>query len=290
MKSLFPAFVFAIGLSAQLSLPAQTASDSVVATIDGKDWTKSEFDALVRTMQPDLRQAFEGNKRAWLDQYALMNHLAELAKKEGVDKMEPYRQQLEYNNLMFLAQAELAVKGATPALSSADLKNWFEAHKGQYKRARVRDICILWGQVPKGQTKARTAEEAAAILDDLTKRVKAGESFAALAKQYSEDTATSEKGGERDLIRPEDAAMNDEVKSAIFPLKPGEVSRPVKLGGGTYIFQLVSFVEPTEDDLRSEAITQIGQEQQFLWVEKSRKDAKVEIKDPAYFGLQDKAK
>ena len=271
-----------------LALAAQTAPDPVVVTIDGKQWTKSAFSALLRGLPPELKLGYDGNKQNWLDQYALMTRLAETAKKEGLDQMEPYKQQIEYNNLMFLAQSILDAKSSRPVISSAEMKSWFDSHKSQYKRARARGILVSWGQAPKEGEKLRTDSEAAAIVDQIVKRVKAGESFADLAKQFSEDVSTKDKGGEFPLIKPEDRSMNDSIKAAVFTLKPGELSRAIRLPGGIYVFKLEELVDPTMQDLNDEIITQIGRAQSIQWIESVRKDAKVEIKDPAFFGMPEK--
>ena len=54
------------------------------------------------------------------------------------------------------------------------------------------------------------------------------------------------------------------------------------------MFKLEGFVEPTIEELNDVIITQIGRDQSILWIEKIRKDTKIEIKDPAFFGLSDK--
>jgi hypothetical protein len=271
-----------------LALSAQTAPDPVVVTIDGKDFTQSAFNALLRGLPPDLKRSYGMDKKAWLDQYALMTRLAEYAKKEGIDQKEPYKQQIEYNNLMFLAQSFIDAKSAAPVISSADMKSWFDSHKGQYRRARVRGILVAWGQIPKEGAKSRTDAEAGAIINDIITRAKAGESFASLAKQFSDDVNTKDKGGEFPLIRPEDNGINGSIKAAIFTLKPGEVSKAVRLPGGTYVFQLEEFIEPTMEDLNDVIITELGRAQSIQWIEKVRDDSKVEIKDPAFFGLSEK--
>jgi peptidyl-prolyl cis-trans isomerase C len=271
-----------------LALSAQTASDPVVVTIGGKDWTQSEMQSLIRSLPPKVKQGFDKDKKAWLDQYALMLRLAEAAKKEGIDQREPYKQQIEYNIQMFLAQTFIEVKGNAPVISSADTKRWFDGHKGQYKRARVRGILVSWGQVPKEGQKARTDTEAAAIVDDIVKRAKAGESFANLARQFSEDVNTKDKGGEFPLILPEDNSINSSIKAAIFTIKPGELSKAVRLPGGFYVFELEEFIEPAMEDLRGVIATELGREQAIQWIEKTRKEAKVEIKDNAFFGVAEK--
>jgi hypothetical protein len=59
---------------------APISPETVVATIDGKAWTKAEFDALVRNLPPDPQRNYRANKQAWLDQFALMSRLAMMAK------------------------------------------------------------------------------------------------------------------------------------------------------------------------------------------------------------------
>jgi len=270
-----------------LALTAQSAPDPVIVVIDGHAWTRNNFDAMVRALPPELQQGYMANKKMWLEQYALMTRLAESAKKDGIDQKAPYKQQLEYNNLMFLAQAYLDAKSNAPLITDADMQHWFDAHKNQYKRAKVRGIAVRWGQVPKEGEKPRTATEAQTVAEDIIKRVKAGESFVDLAKQLSEDTNTKDKGGEYPLIRPEDGTINASIKSAVFALKPGELSKPVRMPGAIYVFQLEELVDPTVKELNDTIITEIGREQSIQWVEKNRQNATVEIKDPTYFGLPD---
>lgn len=271
-----------------LALSAQTAPDPVVVTIDGKEWTKSEFNTLIGNLPPDLKKNYDANKQVWLDQYALMTRLANEARKEGLDKRPPYKQQIDYSILMFLAQSFIAEKSNSPVISSAEMKSWFDRNKSQYKRARVRGILVSWGQIPKEGEKSRTDTEAAAIIDQIVKRAKAGESFAALAKELSEDVNTKDKGGEFPLIRPEDSQINASIKAAVFTIKPGELSKAVRLPGGVYVFKLEEFVEPTLEDLNDVIITQLGREQSIQWIEKVRSETKIEIKDPAFFGSSEK--
>jgi parvulin-like peptidyl-prolyl isomerase len=266
-----------------LALSAQTAPDPVVVTIEGRDFTKSAFEALLRGLPPDLKQGYDANKKVWLAQYALMTRLANYAKKEGLDQKEPYKQQIEYNNLMFLAQSFLDAKGNSPVISSADMKRWFDVHKNQYKRAHARGILVGWGQIPKEGEKSRTDTEAAAIVEDIVKRAKAGESFADLAKQFSDDVNTKDKGGEFPLFRPEDTGINASIRAAIFTIKPSELTKAIRLPGGIYVFKLEEFIEPTMEDLNDVIITELGREQSIQWIEKIRQETKIEIKDPAFF-------
>ena len=84
--------------------------------------------------------------------------------------------------------------------------------------AKVRARHILIGLGPDATVNDRAAARAKA--DDLLKQVRAGANFAALAKQYSEDPGTKDKGGELgffgrgELVKP--------FEEVAFTLKPGE--------------------------------------------------------------------
>jgi hypothetical protein len=262
--------------------------DTIVATIEGKAWTKNDFDAMIRNLPPGPQSNYRMNKQGWLDQFALMNHLATLAKEDGLDQREPYRQLLEYNILQFLAQAYIDVKAASPKFTDEDMKKWFDAHKDQYKRARVLAIQVVWGGIPKAGEKARTVKDAQDLIDEIQKRYKAGETFEDLAKKYSDDAASKDKGGALPLLRPEDNTLNREMKAAIFTTKAGELSHPVRLPGKFYLFKVLEFEDANEQELRKEIVDKIGQEQLMQWMEKARREVKAQINSPAYFGLSEK--
>jgi peptidyl-prolyl cis-trans isomerase D len=84
--------------------------------------------------------------------------------------------------------------------------------------AQVRARHILIGLGPDATVAERAAARAKA--NDILKQLKAGGNFAALAKQYSEDPGTKDKGGELgffgrgELVKP--------FEEVAFALKPGE--------------------------------------------------------------------
>jgi foldase protein PrsA len=74
-------------------------------------------------------------------------------------------------------------------------------------------------------------------LQKVVDRLKAGEDFAAVASEVSLDTTTKDKGGEMDW-QPR-GGMPPEAESAAFSLEIGQVSEPVYLSGGYYIYQVL---------------------------------------------------
>jgi peptidyl-prolyl cis-trans isomerase D len=134
--------------------------------------------------------------------------------------------------------------------------------------AQVRARHILLGVNPGADSTEKAAAKAKA--QDILNKVKAGGDFAALAKQYSDDPGTKDKGGELgffgagELVKPfEDVA---------FSLKPGEYG----IAETQYGFHLIQVEESksahvdTPEDTRSKIVDQLrrknGQEiaKQFL--------------------------
>ena len=88
------------------------------------------------------------------------------------------------------------------------------------EQVRLRDIAVQQADLQK-------------VLD----RLKAGEDFAALAAEVSLDTKTKDKGGEMDWQARGEVPLAAE--GAVFSLEVGQVSDPVSLGGGYYLYQVL---------------------------------------------------
>ena len=84
----------------------------------------------------------------------------------------------------------------------------------------ARHILVRVGQFPGG--KSHTSKQAHAIVDQVKKRLDAGEDFSDLARTYSEDPSTAKSGG--DLGSFGRGKMVPEFENAVFALAPYEVT------------------------------------------------------------------
>ncbi|MBO4548802.1 MAG: peptidyl-prolyl cis-trans isomerase, partial [Abditibacteriota bacterium] len=75
-----------------------------------------------------------------------------------------------------------------------------------------------------------------AKIQEVNAKLKAGEDFAALAKEYSED-GTASKGGSLGWF-DQNVGYVPEFKAAVFALEEGQVSEPVKTDFGYHLIKV----------------------------------------------------
>jgi peptidyl-prolyl cis-trans isomerase D len=144
--------------------------------------------------------------------------------------MNPEKVSIEY---VELDAKDLAKKVAQP--SEDELRTLYEENKDQFgvgEERRARHILI---SVPPDADK-ETQEKAREKAEKLLKRIKAGESFEKLAKEYSDDPGSASKGGDLGFFGR--GTMEEGFEDAAFALKKGEVSGLVKTSFGFHIIKL----------------------------------------------------
>ena len=106
------------------------------------------------------------------------------------------------------------------------------------EQVRVRHILLTWK--PMGTTDDRAAIRKQMI--PILERARAGEDFAELAREFSDDYATKHNGGDTGLFKRGEMAPTFEAVA--FALQPGEISQPVETSFGVHILRLVERREP----------------------------------------------
>ncbi len=131
--------------------------------------------------------------------------------------------------LVDLAEQRKGVKA-----SEAEVKEYYERNKNVYADAgQIRCRHILFA-VPPGEDD-RAWEEARAKAEKTAARARAGEDFAKLAQELSEDPGSAREGG--DLGYFPKGGMDPDFEAAAFALKVGEMSGPVKSIYGYHVIK-----------------------------------------------------
>lgn len=145
-------------------------------------------------------------------------------------------------------------------VTEKDLRQAYDADQARFAQPERREVRHILLKVPKD------ADEGAskAVLDkieDIRKRLLAGESFEALAKEYSEDPGSAANGGSLGVI--ESGIMVPAFDKVAFSEKQGEISEPVRTQFGYHLIEvtkiLPSEVKPfdeVKDELRKEVAKQ----------------------------------
>lgn len=105
----------------------------------------------------------------------------------------------------------------------------------------------------------RDREEATELLEGVRQRLADGDSFDALALEYSDDPTTAEQGGDLGVISR--GFFGDAFDNAAFGLAPGQVSNVVETDNGLHLIKVTALDQPALDDMREELTRQLALDQ-----------------------------
>jgi len=125
---------------------------------------------------------------------------------------------------------------------------------------------------------AEHSDESKAKAEEVLAKVKKGEDFAELAKEYSGDTASAESGGDLGEFS-KDGSQDAAFEAAAFALKKGKVSDIIETESGYDIIKATSNVTPakakTLDEAREGILPLIQEEHVTKVIEELREKANV---------------
>jgi peptidyl-prolyl cis-trans isomerase C len=283
-----------IRLKAQLAGRGQTLPPEQSALID-----RQVLDQLIQIQLMKVK-ATDADKAAGK---ALAEKRFEEAKTR-IGSEEALTRQLK---LMNTTREEVLAKWADSATAEAvlkrelkvnvtddDAKKFYEDNPAKFEQSemvRASHILLVTAD-PKNGTELTDEQKAAKRkqMEGLLKRARAGEDFAKLAKEFSEDPGSKDKGGEYKFPRGQ---MMPEFESAAFSLKTNEVSEIVTTRYGYHIIKLsekmpaqkLEFAKVASDI--KEGLTQQALQKQFPdYIAKLQKEAGVEILDEKLKALE----
>jgi parvulin-like peptidyl-prolyl isomerase len=142
-------------------------------------------------------------------------------------------------------------------ISDEEVKKFYDENPARFEQPeKVRAAHILLAtRDPDTRREFSDAEKAAQLrkMEGLLERARRGEDFAAMAREYSEDRGSKDKGGEYTFPRGQ---MVPEFEAAAFSLPPGKVSDIVTTAFGYHIIKgyekIPASVLPLDDKVREE--------------------------------------
>jgi hypothetical protein len=233
------------------SLSACEPGDSIVASAEGHELTVPEVMTMLLGVQlPNDQNVTYTVAELWVDYVLLAKAMADDSTASQLDLAPIVDQQVEQELLLALRDAE--VKVDTAVTDEEVERRFLESDPGV--RLRARHVFLA---VP--QTAAQPQRDSIRTLaNSLLARIRGGENFEAIARQYSNDTNTAAQGGDLgwfghgDLFGP--------LETAAYSLDPGRVSDVVESVYGLHILRVDEREVPTLNDVRPTLRTQIQQE------------------------------
>jgi hypothetical protein len=250
---------------------------------DGTAFTMGDFKRILQILPQQNQQMALRNRRLFVEQWGFMRHLASMGEKKGLDKQSPVREQIEYDRMMILSQVELSDALNGLVVDSAEISKYYEAHKDQYKQVRVKAIYVAFGgAAPEGKAPL-TEEQAKSKAARLLAQIRGGADFVKLVKENSDDETSRDKDGEFETLRPKDN-VPDAIRAAVFKLKAGEVTEPVRQPNGYYLLRAEEVSYRPLEQARDEIYQELKQQRSKEWIDRENQAAKVEFTNGQFSG------
>ncbi len=189
-------------------------------------------------MQPEkIKNKIQSNPeelRKMVDGLYNETAFAQEARKQGLDQTPIVKKNIEFSTRRLLVKQLINEKTKSIKVPNLEplARVYYDNHPDEFWRdesVRARHILVRFESDEKAEKKAH--------LEGLAARIEKGESFAEIAKEYSDDPGSAPKGG--DLGRFEKGKMVKPFEEAAFKLKKkGELSEIFETNFGYHVIQL----------------------------------------------------
>jgi foldase protein PrsA len=230
----------------------------------------------IQVTSAELDQAVQARYNQVLQQVGGDENVLKLYLQAQNLTIDDYKKLLRQSEEDRLREEKLksAVVGAIEP-TDAELEAYFSANQSRYQTE------------PEKIKVAHILVKDAKLADELLSKVQAPDAdFAALARQYSQDEATKDKGGETDFFSRADSPFSTTVTDTIWSLNPGEV-RLVQDDQGYHIVKLLERKPPVvpdfsevRDKVRSDYVQEETERRWNAWYQEKRSKVKLEVNDP----------
>jgi len=193
--------------------------------------------------------------------------------------MAQYRQSLK-RQIMRMRVVNIAV-GSKVSVSDEEVQSYYDRHMKSGSNVQVRASHIFFA-IPENADVGVVAERQAAVQKVLA-RARAGEDFAKLAKELSEDAATRSDGGDLGYFGRD--MLPKAIEELVFSMRVGDVRGPVRADRGFHVIKLVDRkvkeakpFEEMRDDLRAQIHQKEMERQTKIYLTDLRKKTLVDIR------------
>lgn len=247
----------------------------VAAVLDGQNITAADMDLYLAAMDDKLRKTLRSSPEEMLRGIGFMRRMAKAAEEKKLDATGVVRTQLELMRLQAATNALLQEVQQSMTVSEAEVKQAYTDNLKYVSAAKLK--IVFFSAAQDNEAELQAAQQLAA---EVREKIQGGADFVEMVKQYSKDPVSRDKEGDYGPLRITDDIPAAAKQAIWVALKPGEVSAPVRLPNGFYLFKLISFEEPGLDKVREDLTNRLRGAKAKDWSNSLRGQVQVSIVAP----------
>ena len=136
------ALVFLSACAWTQSLPTGSPQEAVIAVINGRKITISEYKRMLEAQDPKMRSLASSQPKAFLEEYALYETVLAAAEKQGLDQQSPYKEKIAMARRQILAAGMIDETHKNFPVTPEMAKKFYEENSDLYRQAMVKVIFV----------------------------------------------------------------------------------------------------------------------------------------------------
>lgn len=277
-------------------LGAGQGDDQVLAVIDDTAITVGDFKQRMNRQSPYIRARYNTpqKKKEFLDNMIRFELQAKAAADRGLDKNPDVIRTMKQVMIQKLTKEIFESKLKPEDITEAEIEQYYQDHERDYNKpemVRASHIFFKVADVNDAAAVAAARRRARDALRELKGRKELASAFSELAKKYSEDPRTRNRGGDLGYFAKveEGGTQEKAVSDAAFALKKvNDLSGVVRGKGGFHILRLTAkrkaiakTLEQVKPSIRSRIYRRQRRQLFKDYIEDLRSKATIEIDEAA---------
>ncbi|AUX40038.1 peptidyl-prolyl cis-trans isomerase [Sorangium cellulosum] len=272
----------------QAAAESQLFRELIQKMVDEELESQAAERANIRVTSDEIEAAFRNIAAA---EQTTIEELFRLARTSSGLSEQEYRDEIR-RQILEGKMLQLRVRGRM-RLTEQDVQSAFARLVREERRRRDYHPAWIVLRILPGSS-AAAIEERRALAAALAERARRGEDFAALARQFSDDTATRDAGGDLGIRAPQGTqsaltgkydVMSPELEAALMAIEPGDVVGPTRAGDAFVVMKLLSrqpsrftTLEAARPEILQRLQAEILQKAKQKWLEELKRGTHVEVR------------
>ncbi|WP_437318615.1 peptidylprolyl isomerase [Sorangium sp. So ce385] len=274
--------------------PQQAAAESqifrelVQKMVDEELESQAAEKANIRVTSDEIENAFRNIAAA---EQTTVEELFRMARASSGLTEQEYRDEIR-RQILEGKMLQLRVKGRVRITEQDVLSAYDRMVREERRRREYHPAWIVLRILPGSSAEA--IEERRALAAAIADRARRGEDFAALARQFSDDTATRDQGGDLGVRAPQGTqaaqsgqreVMAPELEAALMAVEPGGVTGPMRAGDAFVVMKLLSrqpsrftTLEAARPEILQRLQAEILQKAKQKWLDELKRGTHVEVR------------